>query len=149
MKPLDLHDLLAQKLEAFTSFLSATMSLQELSESENDLKGIESLLKTRQDSIETIDGIDKLINSIVKGSPDFVSTLPGKERKRIKAITEKLDDTASKAAQANRACIKMLRFKNDHIKKQLLKTRHMQHGIQGYARKGHKMHDPRFLDIRL
>jgi t-SNARE complex subunit (syntaxin) len=149
MKTLDLHDLLQQKLNAFTEFLSATIALQELSGSENDLKRINSLINNRQDCINIIDRIDDEINRLRKENRAFISTLPREERERIKVIAEKLDDTTSKAAHVNSKLKKMIRFKHDDIKNQLLKMRHTWRGIQGYSGKGHKTHEPRFLDVRL
>lgn len=149
MKTLDLHDLLQQKLDAFTNFLSATMALEELAGSDNDLKKMEPLINKRQGCINIIDRIDDEINSLRKENPAFVSTLAREERERIKIITGRLDETASEAARTNVKFKEMLQSQHDDIKNRLLKMRHIQHGIQGYAHKKRKLNGPRFLDIRL
>ncbi|MBN2688597.1 MAG: hypothetical protein JXR85_10535 [Deltaproteobacteria bacterium] len=153
MKTLTLPDLLHYKLDAFTDFLSATTALRELSgsdpDSELDLKRVENLINKRQVCIDVIDRIDKRINSLRAGRPDIAATLSSEQRERITAIAKKLDDTASEAARANRDFEKTLRSQHEDLKNLLLKMRHTQHGIQGYARKGVKMQTPRFMDVRL
>jgi chromosome segregation ATPase len=153
MTALDLPDLLHHKLNLCTDFLSATTALQELSAShpysELDPAGIEILINKRHDCIEAIDRINERINSLRAKGPDIVATLSPVQRERVTAIAKKISDTVSEASRANSDLEKTLRSQHEDLKYLLVKVRHTQHGIQGYARKGVKMQTPRFLDVRL
>lgn len=144
-----LCDLLEQKLDVFKGFLSATMSLKELSESDSDMENIVLFIDKRQNCINTIDKIDREVNGIIKKRPPLISSLPGKDRESIKAFINAINDTASKAAHVNREIEMMLRLSHVDIKNRLKKAGHTRNGVKGYASKNYEKHVPRFLDVRL
>ncbi len=145
----DLCNLLKKKLDAFRAFLSATIALKELTESQSGMEAIESLMEKRESCIGAIDDIDSRINKIRKESPSFISAIPGEERKIVREIAGEIDDIALKAANMNQEFEKTLRLRHDDIKNQMAHIRHAKGGVRSYIRKGYGMPEPRFLNVRL
>lgn len=143
MKSCNLCDLLEQKLDAFSNFLSATMVLKELPGSKNDIEKIETFIDERQNCINMIDRIDCQINRIRKE----ITTLSYKTKEKIKTLATIVDDTAAKAVHINKEFEAMLQFHHDDIKNQLLKIRHSRDGVKEYVVRNYGGNQPRFLDV--
>ena len=141
-------NLLDQKLDAFRNFLSATVSLQEMSDI-HDFEKIEALIEKRQDCVTTIDRIDTRISETKKDDLSSVSALPDKSKIKIEATVKAIEDTAVKAAHLNKELETMLQIHHGNIKNQLIKFSQSRDGIKkGYIPNIHKESKPRFLDIK-
>ncbi|MCD6197550.1 MAG: hypothetical protein J7K15_03120 [Deltaproteobacteria bacterium] len=143
MKTDNLHDLLDQKLDAFRNFLSATITLKELTDSEDNMEKIELLVDKRRNCISRIDKIDNRINRIRKE----IMILPSETKKEITKIVTMIDDTAVKAVHINKEFETMLRVHYNDIKNQMLKIRHSRDGVKGYVLRTFEKNQPRFLDV--
>jgi vacuolar-type H+-ATPase subunit I/STV1 len=143
MKSCNLRNLLEQKLDVFRDFLSATMILKELTDSEDDMKKIELLIDKRRSCINKIDKIDNRINRTRKE----IITLPLETKKEITKIVTMIDDTAVKAVHTNKEFETMLRVHHNDIRNQMLKARHSRDGVKEYVRRTFERNQPRFLDV--
>ncbi len=141
----DLSSLLKKKLALFEAFLSATMSLKGLMESQKDMVAMERLMEKSESCIGAIDSIDRQINKVRTEGPSFMSTIPGEERNIVRKIVGKIDAIALKAANINQEFEKTLRLHHDAIKNQMVQIRQSKR----YIRAGYEMPEPRFLNVRL
>jgi len=147
MKTRKIHDLLEQKLNAFERFLSATTSLRDMPDFQNNREVIESLIDERQECIATIDRIDGRINKIRGKAPSPVSLLSNETREKTTRLATMIGDIATKAGQINGECEAVLTRWHDDTKNQMIHIRQSRNGIHGHAEKAYRVRQPRFLDI--
>ena len=149
MKEMRIYDLLEQKLNAFERFLSATTSLRDMPDFQNNREKIVSLINERQRCINTIDKIDGRIHKIRREGPSLVSRVPNETRGKITRLATMIGDIATKAGQITKECEAMLTLWHDDIKNQMIHIRQGRNGIHSRADKAYRTRQPKFLDMTL
>jgi len=144
----NLCDLLEKKLKAFQAFLSLTVSLKEISGT-NDMDQIGKLLKKRDHYINAIDEIDGRIDALRGNNSSIASMASDEMREKITIITQAIKKTAEKAKSLNTEIEAPLVIQHDTLRRQLLTTNHARDGVKGYIVKEYGNNQPRFLDTKL
>ena len=144
----NLCDLLEKKLKAFQAFLSLTVSLKEISGT-NDMDQIGKLLKKRDHYINAIDEIDGRIDTLEGNNSSIASMASDEMREKINVIVQAIKKTAEKARSLNKDIEAALIIQHDALRKQLSTTNHSRDGVKGYLRKEYGKNQPRFLDTKL
>jgi predicted DNA-binding protein YlxM (UPF0122 family) len=144
----NLCDLLEKKLEAFQDFLSLTLSLKEISET-NDMDQIGKLLKKRDHYINAIDEIDGRIDTLESNTSSIASMVSDEIREKIDVIIQAIKKTAEKAQSLTTEIEAPLVIQHDTVRRQLLTTNHARDGVKGYILKEYGKNQPRFLDTKL
>jgi len=140
----DLLELLEGKLNAFKSFLSATVLLKDAADLQ-EMEKIETLIAKRENSIKVIKGIDSRINRI----RNSISALPGEIAGRIRTLTKAIDDTAAEALHLNKEFEAIFMFCHNELKNRLSKARRSRDGVKNYAIRAYCGGNlPRFLDVK-
>jgi hypothetical protein len=143
-----LFNLLEHKLDAFEDFLSVTMSLKDICET-NDMDHIERLLEIRDHYINWIDRIDRQINIVKRDTSPIASMVSDVENEKISIIAKTISKTAEKAGMLNNEIEATLMIHHKKLKKQLLTTNNARNGVKGYILNDHGKKQPRFLDTKL
>jgi uncharacterized coiled-coil DUF342 family protein len=144
----NLCDLLEKKLAAFQDFLSVTVSLKEISGT-NDMDQISKLLKKRDHYINAIDEIDERIDTLRGNTSSIISIASDEMREKITIIIQAIKKTAEKAKSLNKEIEAPLVIQHDTLRRQILTTNHARDGVKGYIRKEYGKNQPRFLDTKL
>jgi hypothetical protein len=144
----NLCDLLEKKLKAFQAFLSLTVSLKEISGT-NDMDQIGKLLKKRDHYINAIDEIDGRIDALRGNNSSIASMASDEMREKITIITQAIKKTAEKAKSLNTEIEAPLVIQHDTLRRQLSTINHDRDGVKGYLRKEYGKNQPRFLDTKL
>ena len=142
-----IFNLLEKKLDVFQEFLSVTLSLKEISGT-NELDQVGTLLKKRFHYINVIDKIDRKIDSLKGTDSSIASTLSDEMREKISAIVKAIKKTAEKAKSLNKEVEAQLFKQNDALRKQLLTTNNARNSVKGYVSKEYGKNQPRFLDTK-
>jgi len=149
MKARRTYNLLEQKRDAFERLLSATVSLRDVPDFQNNRERVVSLVNERQRCINAIDRIDRRINKIRREDPSLISRLPDETREKIASLATMVGDIATKAGQITRECEVILTLWHDDIKNQMVAIRQGRNGPYIHAGKAYRAGRPKFLDMTL
>lgn len=134
-----------QKRDTFERFLSATTSLRDIPDFEQNSERIESLINERRRCIGAIDRIDGRIEKIRRDGPALGSRLPN-EITRLAAV---IGDIAARAERATAECEAMLTRWRDDTKNQMIQIRQGRNGAPVRADRAYRVRQPKFLDVTL
>lgn len=140
-----IYELLEQKRDTFERFLSATTSLRDIPDFEQNRGRIESLISERRRCIGAINRIDDRIDKIRKEYPSVGSRLPNE----IMKLATVIGDIAARAEQVTMECEAMLIRWRDDTKNQMMRIRQGQNGVSIRADRAYRVRQPKFLDVTL
>jgi hypothetical protein len=138
----DMDQALQQKLESYEDFLSATLLLKKVLETE-EMTAVNRLIKRREELIGIIDGLDRRFGLYLQTFPPDHRPVIGE---RMSKISEALGKTLERILSADQDCRILAAGKCEAIRNDLIVIRHKKEGLQGYAAKTERM--IQFLDMR-
>ena len=149
MKENEMYALLERKLGAFEGFLSATKSLEGMSDFGDGGSVIASAIEERRGYMGIIGRIDTRIEGMLKEDPSFVLKLSDETKNRFAKLMAIIKYTAAEAGKISAEYEDMLRLRHREAKSEIARMKQAVGDMRTRSKKAYNAGRPRFLDMKL